>query len=63
MKTTNSTITPISENPKQPQPRQTAREVIAANVKSLIEQLEAGHPFSFTSCLYDSCTTKIGEMP
>jgi len=40
MKTTTSTVTPISENPKQPQPRQTAKEVIAANVKSLIEQLE-----------------------
>ena len=43
MKTTTSTVTPISENPKQPQQRQTAKEIIAANVKSLIEQLEAGH--------------------
>ena len=43
MKTTTSSVTPISENPKQPQPRQTAKEVIAANVKSLIEQLEAGY--------------------
>jgi hypothetical protein len=38
---TTSTVTPISENPKQPQQRQTAKEIIAANVKSLIEQLEA----------------------
>jgi len=51
MKTTNSTITPISENPKQPQPRQTAKEVIAANVKSLIEQLEAGHSDALTAYL------------
>lgn len=40
---TTSTVTPISENPKQQQQRQTAKEIIAANVKSLIEQLEAGH--------------------
>jgi hypothetical protein len=51
MKTTTSTITPISENPKQPQPRQTAKEVIAANVKSLIEQLEAGHSDALTAYL------------
>jgi N-terminal domain of anti-restriction factor ArdC len=50
MKTTTS-ITPISENPKQPQPRQTAKEVIAANVKSLIEQLEAGHSDALTAYL------------
>jgi hypothetical protein len=51
MKTTISTVTPISENPKQPQPRQTAKEVIAANVKSLIEQLEAGHSDALTAYL------------
>jgi len=51
MKTTTSSITPISENPKQPQPRQTAKEVIAANVKSLIEQLEAGHSDALTAYL------------
>jgi hypothetical protein len=51
MKTTTSTVTPISEIPKQPQPRQTAKEVIAANVKSLIEQLEAGHSDALTAYL------------
>jgi hypothetical protein len=51
MKTTPSTITPINENPKQPQQRQTAKEVIAANVKSLIEQLEAGHSNALTAYL------------
>ena len=51
MKTTTSTVTPISENPKQPQTRQTAKEVIAANVKSLIEQLEAGHSDALTAYL------------
>ncbi len=51
MKTTTSSVTPISENPKQPQPRQTAKEVIAANVKSLIEQLEAGHSDALTAYL------------
>jgi hypothetical protein len=48
---TASTITPVSENPKQPQQRQTAKEVIAANVKSLIEQLEAGHSDALTAYL------------
>jgi hypothetical protein len=46
---TTSTVIPISENPKQPQQRQTAKEVIAANVKSLIEQLEAGHGGALTA--------------
>jgi hypothetical protein len=48
---TNSTVTPISENPKQPQQRQTAKEMIAANVKCLIEQLEAGHSDALTAYL------------
>jgi antirestriction protein ArdC len=48
---TTSTVTPISENPKQPQQRQTAKEMIAANVKSLIEQLEAGHSDALTAYL------------
>jgi hypothetical protein len=48
---TTSTVTPISENPKQPQQRQTAKEIIAANVKSLIEQLEAGHSDALTAYL------------
>ena len=46
---TTSTITPIS-NPTQ-QPRQTAKEIIADNVKSLIEQLEAGHSDALTAYL------------
>jgi hypothetical protein len=50
MNTTRS-VTPISENPKQPQQRQTAKEIIAANVKSLIEQLEAGHSDALTAYL------------
>ena len=48
---TNSTVTPISENLKQPQQRQTAKDIIAANVKSLIEQLEAGHSDALTAYL------------
>lgn len=50
MNSTNS-VTPISENPKQPQQQQTAREVIAANVQSLIEQLEAGKSDALTAYL------------
>lgn len=40
-----------TQNPKQPQQRQTAKEIIAANVKSLIEQLEAGHSDALTAYL------------
>ena len=45
------TVSPSTENPKQPQPRQTAKEMIAANVQSLIEQLEAGHSDALTAYL------------
>ena len=45
------TVTPATQNPKQPQPRQTAKEMIAANVQSLIEQLEAGHSDALTAYL------------
>jgi antirestriction protein ArdC len=48
---TTQTVTPISETPKQPQQRQTAKDVIAANVKNLIEQLEAGHSDVLTAYL------------
>jgi hypothetical protein len=48
---TTSTVTPISETPKQPQQRQTAKDIIAANVKNLIEQLEAGHSDVLTAYL------------
>ncbi len=51
MNPTTSTVTPISQNPKQPQQRQTAKDIIAANVKSLIEQLEAGHSDALTAYL------------
>ena len=45
------TVTPSTQYPKQPQPRQTAKEMIAANVQSLIEQLEAGHSDALTAYL------------
>jgi antirestriction protein ArdC len=51
MKTTTRTVAPISENPKPPQQRQTAKEIIADNVKSLIDQLEAGHSDALTAYL------------
>jgi len=44
-------VTPSTQNPKHPQPRQTAKEMIAANVQSLIEQLEAGHSDALTAYL------------
>jgi antirestriction protein ArdC len=40
-----------TSNPKQPQQRQTAKEIIAANVKELIAQLEAGHSDALTAYL------------
>ena len=48
---TTPTVTPSTQDPKQPQPRQTAKEMIAANVRSLIEQLEAGHSDALTAYL------------
>jgi hypothetical protein len=48
---TTSSVTTISETPKQPQQRQTAKDIIAANVRSLIEQLEAGHSDALTAYL------------
>ncbi len=38
-------------NPRQNQQPSTAKEVIAANVKALIEQLEAGHSDALTAYL------------
>ena len=43
-----ATTTPRSQ--EKPQPK-TAKEVIAANVQSLIEQLEAGHSDALTAYL------------
>jgi antirestriction protein ArdC len=48
---TTPTVTQSTQNPKQPQQRQTAKEIVAANVKSLIEQLEAGHSDALTAYL------------
>src|ERR1700678_2750943 len=48
---TTNTVTPTSENPKQPQQRQTGKEIIAANVKELIAQLEAGRSDALTTYL------------
>jgi hypothetical protein len=50
--TTASTVTPFAQNLTRPQPRQqTAKEAIAANVLSLIEQLEQGHSEGLTAYL------------
>jgi antirestriction protein ArdC len=48
---TTSNVTPSIQNPKQPQQRQTAKEMIAANIKCLIEQLEAGRSDALTAYL------------
>jgi hypothetical protein len=49
LQTTSSTVAITGENFKQPQQRQTAKDIIAANIKSLIEQLEAGHSDALTA--------------
>ena len=48
---TTNTVTPSTQNTKKSQQRQTAKEIIAANVKCLIEQLEAGHSDALTAYL------------
>ncbi len=50
MKSKANTATVQPSTRKQP-PRQTAKEAIAANVKALIEQLEAGHSDALTAYL------------
>ncbi len=50
--TTASTVTPFTQNLKQPQPKQqTAKEAVAANVLALIEQLKQGHSEGLTAYL------------
>jgi antirestriction protein ArdC len=49
--TTETTVNPSIQNSKQPQQKQTAKEVIAANVQALIEQLEQGHSEGLTAYL------------
>ncbi len=49
--TTVTPSTPFTQNLEKPQQRQTAKEIIAENVKSLIEQLEAGHSDALTAYL------------
>jgi len=52
--TTTPTVTPstpFTQALEKPQQRQTAKEIIAENVKSLIEQLEAGHSDALTAYL------------
>ncbi len=56
-----------SENPEQPQQQQppqpqTAKEVIAANVKCLIEQFEAGRSHALTAYL-DAMTRQTMRNP
>jgi antirestriction protein ArdC len=49
---TTATVTPFAKNLKQQQQKQqTAKEVIAANVQALIEQLEQGHSEGLTAYL------------
>jgi nitrate reductase beta subunit len=40
-----------TENPKQPQQKQTAQQLVRENVQYLIEQLEAGHREALTGFL------------
>jgi len=44
-------VQPSTPNPQKPQQRQTAKDIIAANVKELIAQLEAGRSDALTAYL------------
>jgi len=46
-----NTATQPTENPKQPQQKQTAQQLVRENVQYLIEQLEAGHSEALTGFL------------
>jgi superfamily I DNA/RNA helicase len=48
---TTTPVNPSTPNPQKPQQRQTAKEIIAANVKELIAQLEAGRSDALTAYL------------
>jgi hypothetical protein len=48
---TTTAVNPSTPNPQKPQQRQTAKEIIAANVKELIAQLEAGRSDALTAYL------------
>src|SRR5260370_1443967 len=48
---TTPTVTPSTQTPKQTQQRKTAQQMIAPNVKSMIEQLEEGQSDAITACL------------
>jgi len=48
---TTTSVDPSIPNPKEQQQRQTAKEIIAANVKELIAQLEAGRSDALTAYL------------
>ncbi|MDQ2924414.1 MAG: ArdC-like ssDNA-binding domain-containing protein, partial [Acidobacteriota bacterium] len=49
---TTANVTPFTQNLTQRQPKQqTSKEVIAANIQALIEQLEQGHSESLTAYL------------
>jgi hypothetical protein len=49
--TTDNSVNTSTQNPNQPQQKQTAKEAIAANVQALIEQLEQGHSEGLTAYL------------
>ena len=48
---TTTIVNPSTPNPQKPQQRQTAKEIIAANVKELIAQLEEGRSDALTAYL------------
>ncbi len=48
---TTANVSTSTQQPKQSQQRQTVKEIIAANVNALIEQLESGHSDALTAYL------------
>jgi hypothetical protein len=57
-----SVATTQTRNNDKPQPK-TAKEIIAANVQSLVEQLEAGHSDALTAHLSGRCYPVQSAVP
>ncbi len=52
-----------TENPKQPQQKQTAQQLVRENVQYLIEQLEAGHSEALTGFLRAMAVFRSYSLP
>jgi hypothetical protein len=63
--TNNTNVNPAAstENPKQPQQKQTAQQLVRENVRYLIEQLEAGHSEALAGFLRAMAVFRTYSLP